>query len=80
MVVNVMGKRRLCLDLSRCITNVVEALKLKIESTVAVLQIVERNDFMFTFDLKSVYLQVKVNENYVKYLGLEDLGATRPSI
>ena len=34
----------------------------------AVLQVIEKKANMFKFDLKSAYLQIKVNENFVKYL------------
>ena len=63
------GKKRLCLDLSRCVNKVIKAPKFKIESTMAALQVVEQGDYMFSFDLKSAYLQIRVNENFLKYLG-----------
>ena len=63
------GKKCLCLDLSRCVNGVIKAPKFKIESSFAALQVIERGDYCFSFDLKSAYLQVKVNENFLKYLG-----------
>ena len=35
----------------------------------AALLVVERDNYMFSFDLKSMYLQVSVNENFVQYFG-----------
>ena len=35
----------------------------------AALQIVEKDDWLFLFDLKSAYLQVPINENFVKWFG-----------
>ena len=66
---NARGKRRLCIDLSRCVNSVVKSPKFKIESTVAALQVVEQDDYMFSFHLKLAYLQVKINENFTKYFG-----------
>ena len=43
------GKRRLCLDLLRCINKVVKAPSFKIESTQSARQIVEKEDFMILF-------------------------------
>ena len=63
---NAKGKRRLCIDLSRCVNKVIKAPKFKIQSTMAALQIVERGDWMFSFNLKSAYLQVPINKNFVK--------------
>ncbi len=77
---NAKGKRRLCIDLSRCVNKVIKAPKFKIQSTMAALQIVERGDWMFSFDLKSAYLQVPINENFVKWFGFsidEDDGSRR---
>ena len=64
------GQKRLCLDLSRCINSVIKAPKFRIESTLAALQVIEKGEYCFSFGLKSVYLQIKVNENFLKYLGL----------
>ena len=57
------------MDLSRCMNKVVKASKFKIELTLAVLQVEEKEEYMFLFDLKSAYLQIRVNENFIKYLG-----------
>ena len=43
--------------------------KFKIQSTVYALQVVEKGDWLFSFDLKSAYLQVPINDNYVKWFG-----------
>ena len=64
---NARGKRRLCIDLSRCVNSVIKAPKFKIESTMSALQCIEEGAYMFSFDLKSAYLQVKINDNFVKY-------------
>ena len=66
---NAKGKRRLCIDLSRCVNKVIKAPKFKIESTIAALQVIEKDDYCFSFDLKSAYLQVKLNENFLQYFG-----------
>ena len=62
-------KKRLCIDLSRCFNEQCVAQKFKIESTVQALASIDPGDFMFSFDLKSAYLQVPVNENFWPYLG-----------
>ena len=56
VAVNARGKRRLCIDLSRCVNKVIKAPKFKIESTIAALQVIEKGDYCFSFDLKSAYL------------------------
>ena len=66
---NARGKRQLCIDLSRCVDKVIKAPKFKIQSTMAVLQIVEKDDWLFSFDLKSAYLQIPLAEEYKKYFG-----------
>ena len=62
-------KPRLCIDLSRCYNIHSTAIKFKIESTKEVLKVIQPDDWMASFDLKSAYLQVPVNSNFVKYLG-----------
>ena len=69
VVTNAKGKRWLCIDLSRCVNKVIKAPKFKIESTFAALQVIEKGDYCFSFDLKSAYLQVKLNENFLQYFG-----------
>ena len=61
MASNSKGKKRLCLDLSRCVNQVIKAPKFRIESTLAALQVIEKDNYLFSFDLKSGYLQVNVN-------------------
>ena len=69
VAVNVKGKRRLCLDLLRYMNKIVKAPKFKLESTLAALQVIEKEEYMFLFDLKSAYHQIRMNENFTKYLG-----------
>ena len=66
---NVELKRRLCIDLSRCVNKLVDAPKFRIESTREALQVVQRGDWAFAFDLKSAYHQVPLHEDYQKYFG-----------
>ena len=66
---NARGEKRLCIDLSRCVNTVIKAPKFKIESTMSALQCIEEGDWMFSFDLKSAYLQVKINERFTKFFG-----------
>ena len=63
------SKKRLCIDLSRCFNEQCVAQKFKIESTVQAMASIDPGDFMFSFDLKSAYLQVPVNRNFWPYLG-----------
>ena len=63
------AKKRLCIDLSRCFNMQCKAQKYKIESTAQALASIDPDDNMFSFDLKSAYLQVPVNSNYWPYLG-----------
>ena len=53
---NAKGKRRLCIDLSRCVNTVIKAPKFKIESTISALQVIKEGDF-------------KINDNFLKYFG-----------
>ena len=69
VAVNARGKRQLCIDLSRCLNKVIKAPKFKIESTIAALQVIEKGDYCFSFNLKSAYLQVKLNENFLQHFG-----------
>lgn len=66
---NSKGKMRLCLDLCRCVNQVINALKFRIESTMASLQVIEKDDYLLSFDLKSPYLQLIVYENFLQYFG-----------
>ena len=68
----------MCIDLSRCVNKVIKAPKFKIESTIAALQVIERGDYCFSFNLKSAYLQVKLNENFCSILGLPWIWRTGP--
>merc|ERR1711873_189653 len=71
VAMNAKGKRRLCLDLSRYMNRIVKAPKFKLESTLAALQVIEKDDYMFLFDLKSAYHQIRMNKNFTKYLSYE---------
>ena len=64
------AKKRLCIDLSRCFNEQCDAQKFKIESTVQALASIDPVDFMFSFDLKSAYLQIPVNQNFWPFFGL----------
>ena len=69
MAKNPKGKHRLCIDLSRCVNKVIRAPKFKIQLTLSALQVIEERDWLFSFDLKSAYLQVPINENFVRWFG-----------
>ena len=47
VALNEKGKRRLCLDLSRCKIKIEKALKFKIELTLEALQVVEKEEYMY---------------------------------
>ena len=58
----------------------IKAPKFKIESTMAALQIIEKDDWLFSFDLKLAYLQVPINSNFTELFGFsieEDDGKKR---
>ena len=57
------------MDLSRYMNKIVKAPKFKLESTLAALQVIEKDDYIFSFDLKSAYHQIRMNKNFTKYLG-----------
>ena len=61
VVKNARGKKRLCVNFSRCVNGLIKAPKFKIESTLTALQVIEKGDYCFSFDLKSAYLQVNIN-------------------
>ena len=69
MTSNAKGRNGLCLDLFKCVNQVIKAPKFRIKLTLAALQVIESNDYLFSFDLKSAYLQVNVNENFLQYFG-----------
>ena len=70
---NAVGKLRLCIDLSRHLNEVTRAPKFKIESTRDALEVVQRGDWAFSFDLKSAYHQIPIHDSYHKYLGFKVL-------
>ena len=63
------GKKRLCIDLSRCINLRNTSLKFKIESARQFAEVVSEGDFMWCFDLKSAYHQMPIAEEHWKFLG-----------
>ena len=66
---NKVGKRRLCLDLSRKVNVHSRAPKFKIRSLQEAANVVEPGDFGFSFDLRSFYHQIPVREDQRTYLG-----------
>ena len=66
---NAVGKLRLCIDLSRCVNEVTQAPKFRIESTIEALQVVQPGDWAFSFDLKSAYHQIPLHVDYHKFFG-----------
>ena len=70
VVINGVGKRRLCIDLSRYVNKFTTAAKFKIESTLQFLQVVKVGDWLFAFDLKSAYHQIEMFKEHWKFLGL----------
>ena len=67
---NSKGKRRLCIDLSRHVNEKSVARKFRIESTKAFLEVVNKGDFMYGYDLKSAFHQIPIFKPHQKYLGL----------
>ena len=67
---NSKGKRRLCIDLSRHVNEKSLARKFRIESTKAFLEVVNKGDYMYSYDLKSAFHQIPIFEQHQKYLGL----------
>ena len=63
------AKKRLCIDLSHCFNKQCDAQSFKIELTVQALTLINPDNYMFSFNLKSAYLQVPVNDNFWPYLG-----------
>ena len=67
--VTCVGKRRLCIDLSRGMNEVNASYKFKIESILRFLQMVKQGDRRFAFDLKSAYQQLDV-QRALEVLGI----------
>ena len=63
---NSKAKKRLCIDLSRRYNCVSRTKKFKIESTREALQVIRKDDWMFSFDLKSAYLMIPVHPRFVR--------------
>ena len=64
------GKRRLCLDLSRKVNVHSKAPKFKIRSLKEVANMVEPEDYGFSFDLRSFYHQIPISREQRTLLGL----------
>ena len=62
VAINGVGKKRLCIDLSRYVNDFTTAAKFRIESTLQFLQVVKVGDFLYAFDLKSAYHQIEMFE------------------
>ena len=63
------AKKRLCIDLSHCFNVQCDVQSFKIELTVQTLASIDPGDHMFSFNIKSAYLQVPMNKVYWPYLG-----------
>ena len=70
VAINGVGKKPLCIDLSRYVNEFMTAAKFRIESTLQFLQVVKVGDFLFAFDLKSAYHQIEMFKEHWKFLGL----------
>ena len=70
VAINGVGKRRLCIDLSRCVNEINNSYKFRIESTLKFLEVVKQGDWLFAFDLKSAYHQIEMFREHWKFLGL----------
>ena len=68
VVRNAKGKLRLVLDL-RYVNQFLPKQKFKYEGLDLVVQMFEKEDYFFTFDLKSGYHHVDIHEDFWKYLG-----------
>ena len=62
------GKKRLILDL-RKVNLFLAKYKFRLEDIKNVKEVLNPNDYMFTFDLKSGYHHVDINEEHQKFLG-----------
>ena len=67
---NAIGKKRLCIDLSRYVNEFTTTTKLRIKSTVQFLQVVKEGAYMYAFDLKSAYHQIEMFREHWRFLGL----------
>ena len=63
VAVNKVGKKRLCIDLSRGLNIYSKTSKFKIRSHKEVAEVVEKGDYGFGFDLRSFYHQVPIHED-----------------
>ena len=67
---NVTGKikHRPCIDMSRHLNPLMKEEKCKLEDLSIAEQLVDKNDFMCTLDLKNQFFHVQLNSDYKKYL------------
>ena len=70
VAINDRGKKRLCIDLSHYVNEFTTATKFRIESTIQFLQVVKEGDYLYAFDLKGAYHQIKMFKEHWRFLGL----------
>ena len=63
------GKLRLSIDLSRSVNKWTKCSAFKIESIESLKDVIERNSFHFSFDLKSCYHHFKLHPSVCSYFG-----------
>ena len=62
-------KYRLCLDLSRHLNNYLEDFHCKLDTIELALELLDRNAYMSSWDLRSMYTQVRLNPRARTYFG-----------
>ena len=62
-------KKRLCLDLSRCINKCIKEQKVTLSHFQRALELTRAQDYQVTYDLKSAYHHIKIHSAQTKYLG-----------
>ena len=62
-------KKRPCMDFSRHINKYIEDQPVKISHLAEAEKLLEAEDFMTSFDLENMYMQLEFNEKYWKYQG-----------
>ena len=70
---NVTGKlkHRPCIDMSRHLNPLMKEEKCKLEDLSIAEQLVDKNDFMCTLDLKNQFFHVQLNSDYKKFFGFK---------
>ena len=63
-------KMRLCWDGSRYVNRIIKKESVQLNDLTAVLNLIEHNEFLHTFDLKSAYFHISIHKDYRKYLGI----------